>query len=49
MREFRYKNATVIVIGEPNIDKIKKATAIFMKRTQRRSENGNKHSSRVVK
>lgn len=37
MREFRYKNATVIVVGEPNLDKIKKATVIFMKRTQRRS------------
>lgn len=40
MKEFRYKNATVKVIGEPNLDKIKEATIIFIKSTQRRSKNG---------
>lgn len=40
MKEFRYKNATVKVVGEPNLDKIKEATIIFIKSTQRRSKNG---------
>lgn len=39
LREIRYKNATVKITGEVDIEKVKAATIIFFKKVQRRNNN----------
>lgn len=48
LREFRYKNATVKIAGEVNLDKIEKATIIFLKNLQRRKNNGDNNKARAI-
>lgn len=34
LREIRYKNATIFITGEPNLEKIKEDTVKFLKRVR---------------
>lgn len=49
LREIRYKNATVKIKGDVDIEKIKAATVNFFRKVQRSNKDGSSKTGVIVK